>query len=120
MAFSPDLPFPKTPGNPIMAKDWNDAIGEVQRLDTAKLGRVAAETMAGPLTINNALGVGTATAAQAGTRLHVVDSLNPTVARMELDYHPTEIPEPKGSGRRKNKQGATPRLREPGGVQGPE
>src|SRR3954468_10965116 len=83
MAFTPDLPFPKTPGNPIMSKDWNDAIGEVQRLDTAKVGRAGADAMAGPLTINNALAVGTTSAAQAGTRLHVVDTLNPTVARLQ-------------------------------------
>src|SRR3954468_20783080 len=83
MAFTPDLPFPKTPGNPIMSKDWNDAIGEVQRLDTAKVNRSGADALAGPLTINNALAVGTNTAAQAGTRLHVVDGANPTIARLQ-------------------------------------
>ncbi len=36
MPLVPDAPFPKTPGNPIMAKDWNDAVSEVIRLDNAK------------------------------------------------------------------------------------
>ncbi|HEY8212336.1 MAG TPA: hypothetical protein VIG99_32860 [Myxococcaceae bacterium] len=83
MPFTPDQPFPKTPGNPIMSKDWNDAIVEVQRLDTAKVNRTGADGMAGPLTINNALAVGTNVAAQAGTRLHVVDGANPTIARLQ-------------------------------------
>lgn len=83
MAFTPDQPFPKSPGNPIMAKDWNDAIGEVQRLDTAKVNRAGADSLAGPLTIANALAVGTTTAAAAGARLHVVDTANPAVARLQ-------------------------------------
>jgi len=81
MAFTPDAPFPKTPGNPIMAKDWNDAIGEVQRLDTAKVNRAGADAMAGPLTIAGALAVGTNTAAAA--RLHVVDTATPAVTRIQ-------------------------------------
>ena len=81
MPLVPDAPFPKTPGNPIMAKDWNDAIAEVQRLDTAKVGRTGTETMSGPLTINNALTVGTTAAGAA--RLHVLDSVTPAVARVQ-------------------------------------
>jgi hypothetical protein len=33
----PDPPFPKTQGDNIRSKDWNDVVKEVQRLDTAKL-----------------------------------------------------------------------------------
>jgi hypothetical protein len=81
MAFTPDQPYPKSPGNPIMSKDWNDAIGEVQRLDTAKVSRTGADTMQGPLTINGALAVGTTSA--GNSRLHVVDTANPAVARIQ-------------------------------------
>jgi hypothetical protein len=81
MPFVPDAPFPKTPGNPIMAKDWNDAIAEVQRLDNAKVGRTGTDSMTGPLTINNALTVGAPSAGAA--RLHVVDTANPAVARVQ-------------------------------------
>lgn len=83
MPFTPDQPFPKSPGNPIMAKDWNDAIGEVQRLDTAKVNRAGADALVGPLTIANALAVGTAAAASAGTSLHVVGTNSPAVARLQ-------------------------------------
>src|SRR5947209_1016714 len=50
MPFTPDPPFPKTSGNPIRSKDWNDAIAEVQRLDTVKTNR-AGDTFTGPLTV---------------------------------------------------------------------
>jgi hypothetical protein len=38
--ISPDPPFPKTQGDNIRSKDWNDVVKEVQRLDTAKLAAV--------------------------------------------------------------------------------
>lgn len=87
MAFTPDQPFPKTPGNPVMAKDWNDAIAEVQRLDTAKVNRAGADTIAGPLTITNALMAASSlvvgSAQAASSRLHVVDAASPAVARVQ-------------------------------------
>jgi hypothetical protein len=36
MAFIPDEPFPKSPGDDIRANDWNDLVEELKRLDTAK------------------------------------------------------------------------------------
>jgi hypothetical protein len=81
MAYTPDAPFPKTPGNPIMAKDWNDAVVEVQRLETAKVNRAGPDALAGPLTIAGALAVGSNVAAAA--RLHVVDTVNPAVTRIQ-------------------------------------
>jgi len=111
MPFTPDAPYPKTPGNPIMAKDWNDAIGEVQRLDSAKVNRSGLDTIQGPLTITNALTLGSSLAVgttaavgstlsvtggtmiggalavgstqAASNRLHVVDTANPAVARVQ-------------------------------------
>lgn len=47
MPITPDPPFPKSSGDNIRSKDWNDAVQEVQRLDTAKLDRHDA----GPLVI---------------------------------------------------------------------
>jgi hypothetical protein len=82
MPLTPDLPFPKAAGHTIRSKDWNDVVTEVQRLDNAKVNRAGADALAGPLTIAAALGVGTTTPA-AGTRLHVVDSANPAVLRIQ-------------------------------------
>ena len=58
MAFTPDTPFPKTRGHVIKSKDWNDAITEVQRLDTAKVNKTG-DSITGSLTIAGNLGVGT-------------------------------------------------------------
>ncbi len=33
MAFAPDEPFPKVPGDDIRAQDWNDLVAEVQHLN---------------------------------------------------------------------------------------
>lgn len=79
MPFTPDAPFPKTAGQSIRSKDWNDLVVETQRLDTAKVNRTG-DAMTGPLTIAAALGVGTATPA---ARLHVLDSASPTVLRVQ-------------------------------------
>lgn len=59
MAFTPDTPFPKSRGHVIKSKDWNDAITEVQRLDTAKINK-SGDNITGSLTISGNLGVGTA------------------------------------------------------------
>src|SRR5215203_514989 len=57
MAFTPDSPFPKTRGHVIKSKDWNDAITEVQRLDTAKVNKTG-DSISGPLTISGNVGIG--------------------------------------------------------------
>lgn len=56
MPFKPDDPFPKTQGNSIRSKDWNDLIYEVQRLDTAKL-KNSTDNFTGTLSISEALRV---------------------------------------------------------------
>ncbi len=60
MPLAPDPPFPKTQGDNIRSKDWNDAINEVVRLDNAKANRLGAEVFSGPLTINGNVGIGIA------------------------------------------------------------
>jgi hypothetical protein len=67
MVLTPDQPFPKTRGHVIRSKDWNDAIVEVQRLDTAKVNK-AGDTITGSLTVGATLSVGTTT---AGSRLEL-------------------------------------------------
>jgi hypothetical protein len=54
MAFTPDLPFEKSRGDLIRAKDWNDAVHEIQRLDTDKVDKTNA-TLTGPLGFTNAV-----------------------------------------------------------------
>lgn len=56
MPITPDAPFPKTQGDNLRSKDWNDAITEVIRLDNAKANR-AGDKFTGPLSVT-ALGVG--------------------------------------------------------------
>src|SRR5262245_11502675 len=60
MPFTPQTPFPKSRGDTVRSGDWNDAITEIQRLDTAKVNR-AGDIIAGGLTIDGA-------AANAGAR----------------------------------------------------
>lgn len=56
----------KKPGDVIRSDDWNKAMNEVMRLETAKVNRQEADTIQGPLTIEKALtlndkvGIGTA------------------------------------------------------------
>ena len=57
MPITPDPPFPKTQGDNIRSKDWNDVVNELMRLDDAKADR-AGDTFTGPLTINGAVGIG--------------------------------------------------------------
>jgi len=64
MAFTPDLPSPKSAGDAIRSKDWNDLITETQRLDIAKVNR-AGDTITGNLSIAGALAIGKAAAAGA-------------------------------------------------------
>jgi hypothetical protein len=60
MPFTPDPPFPKTQGDNVRSKDWNDALAEVIRLDSAKTNR-AGDRFTGPLTIDGNVGIGTTT-----------------------------------------------------------
>jgi hypothetical protein len=62
MAFTPDQPFPKSAGNPIRSKDWNDLVNETRRLDTAKVER-AGDAITGPLSVAGALAIGKSSAA---------------------------------------------------------
>jgi len=71
MPLIPDPPFPKTQGDNIRSKDWNDVVNELIRLDNAKANRSGAEAFTGPLTIDGAVGIGTTTPARL---LHVQDS----------------------------------------------
>src|SRR5512141_1757638 len=68
MPITPDLPFPKSAGDAIRSKDWNDLVTETQRLDNAKVNRTG-DAISGTLTIAGALGIKT-TAPKAP--LHVV------------------------------------------------
>lgn len=79
MPITPDLPFPKSPGDAIRSKDWNDLVTETQRLDNAKVNRVG-DAITGPLTIAGALGLGTTS---TNAKLHVVDANTPAVLRIQ-------------------------------------
>lgn len=59
MPFTPDPPFPKTQGDNIRSKDWNDVVNEIIRLDNAKTNR-AGDHFTGPLTIDGNVGIGAA------------------------------------------------------------
>lgn len=52
MPITPDPPFPKKQGDNIRSKDWNDAVNELIRLDTAKLTLASGGALAGALSIN--------------------------------------------------------------------
>ena len=56
MPLAPDHPFPKTQGNTIRSKDWNDTVTEIIRLDGAKLNRAGADRLAGPLSVDTKAG----------------------------------------------------------------
>jgi hypothetical protein len=81
MPITPDLPFPKSAGDAIRSKDWNDLLTETQRLDKAKLD-IAGGAITGPLTIAAALAVGT-TSPGATAKLHVVDPNSPAALRIQ-------------------------------------
>ena len=57
MPITPDLPFPKSAGDSIRSKDWNDLLTETLRLDTAKVDR-AGDAITGSLSIAGALHAG--------------------------------------------------------------
>ena len=80
MPLKPDLPFPKSAGDAIRSKDWNDLVSETQRLDNAKVNR-SGDAITGPLTIAGALSVGT-TASNA--KLDVAGDLRINNAKLYL------------------------------------
>src|SRR5215210_2028169 len=57
MPLTPDLPYPKKQGDNIRSKDWNDAVEEIKRLDTAKLTLATGGALAGALSINTPVAV---------------------------------------------------------------
>ena len=57
MAFEPQPPFPKSRGDSIRSGDWNDLIGEVQRIDTDKVDR-AGDRITGALSVDETMGIG--------------------------------------------------------------
>ena len=73
MPITPDLPFPKSAGDSIRSKDWNDLVNETKRLDIAKVDR-AGDAITGPLSVAGALAIGKASAA-ATAKLDVVGDL---------------------------------------------
>lgn len=81
MPLTPDSPFPKTQGDNVRSKDWNDALNEVIRLDSAKVNR-AGDQITGSLTVNGNVGVGTT---NPSSPLHVADHLTvgPFPSRIE-------------------------------------
>ena len=74
MPITPDKPFPKSAGDSIRSKDWNDLVTETLRLDTAKVDR-AGDAITGPLSIAGALAIGKASAA-ATVKLDVAGDLS--------------------------------------------
>lgn len=68
MPLNPDQPFPKKQGDNIRSKDWNDAVTEIQRLDTAKLNLTGGD-LNGPLNVsgNFKLAVGKTARYELGT-----------------------------------------------------
>ncbi len=74
MPITPDLPFPKSAGDSIRSKDWNDLVSETRRLDTAKVDR-AGDAITGPLSVAGALAIGKSSAA-ATAKLDVAGSLS--------------------------------------------
>lgn len=57
MTYIPDPPFEKLKGDLIRSKDWNDAIHELQRLDTAKVNKTG-DVMTGQLDVHGAIRAG--------------------------------------------------------------
>lgn len=57
MPLRPDQPFPKSRGNPVRAKDWNDTVTEVIRLDQVKLDQ-AGGAVSGNLAVAGNLSAG--------------------------------------------------------------
>ena len=82
MALTPDLPFPKGPGDPIRSKDWNDHVNETRRLDIAKVDRTG-DAMTGSLSVAGTLAVNKPTAG-ATARLDVAGDLRINDSNLHL------------------------------------
>ena len=83
MPLTPDLPFPKTQGDGIRSKDWNDAINEIIRLDNAKVNK-AGDAMTGPLSVGGHLSVGTGTPENGEGWNKVLDVLGTGHAKLSV------------------------------------
>ena len=83
MPLTPDPPFPKARGDTIRSKDGNDAITEVQRLDTAKVNKTG-DAITGSLTIAGHAGVGTATPENSEGWDRVLDVLGTQHAKLSV------------------------------------
>ncbi|HEX2171131.1 MAG TPA: tail fiber domain-containing protein, partial [Dehalococcoidia bacterium] len=83
MPITPDPPFPKGRGDVIRSKDWNDAITEVQRLDTAKVNKVG-DAIGGTLTIAGHVGIGTTTPENSESWDRVLDVLGGQHAKLSV------------------------------------
>jgi Concanavalin A-like lectin/glucanases superfamily/Chaperone of endosialidase len=67
----------KKSGDLIESKDWNASMNEVVRLEGAKVNRQGVDSLQGPLTIQEALGIGNVspnTMATGGSRLKIAQS----------------------------------------------
>jgi hypothetical protein len=58
MVFAPFDPPEKSPGDPLLSADWNAAIKEIVRLESAKVNR-AGDAITGALTVGGDVGIGT-------------------------------------------------------------
>jgi Concanavalin A-like lectin/glucanases superfamily/Chaperone of endosialidase len=67
----------KKSGDLIQSNDWNSGMNEIVRLEGAKVNRQGADSLQGPLTIQEALGIGNInanTVATSGSRLKIAQS----------------------------------------------
>jgi hypothetical protein len=86
MTYKPADPFPKSRGDAIRSTDFNEAVIELQRLDTAKVNKAGDNTITGSLTINGNVGIGTSSS-EIG-RLTIEDDAVPLSLR-ESGQSPT-------------------------------
>jgi hypothetical protein len=81
MPLTPDPPFPKSQGDTLRSKDWNDAVNEIIRLDNAKVNR-SGDHITGPLNVDGNLGIGTTAPA---AKLHVSGSGDEEISLSSTD-----------------------------------
>jgi hypothetical protein len=83
MPITPDPPYPKSQGDIIRSKDWNQAVEEIKRLDNAKANR-ATDRFTGPLAVDGHLSVGAPAAENAENWSKVIDLLGAANAKLSL------------------------------------